>query len=787
VANAGGPYTGTVYVPVSFSGAGSSDPQGQALTYAWNFGDSTTGTGVNPTHTYSVAQSYTVSLTVTDTSNLTGTANTIVTITPPPPIAKAGGPYIGRVGTAVNFSGAASSDSQDETLTYTWNFGDGTTGTGVNPTHTYTAAGKYTVSLTVTDTSNLTGTTTTTATIATVGPSDVNGVVYDGQQPISGAHVYLLAANTTGYGQSSISLLNASATGLSDSVGAYVLTAADGGFIWTGDYSCSPGTQVYVYARGGTTSTGTNSASGLMAALGTCPNTGDFSAVPYIWVNEVSTMATAYALAGFATDVTHVSSSGTSLAQIGVANAFANAANLETLSSGFALNTTPAGNGIVPQAEIYTLANILSACIDSNGPSSNSCSTLFSNAMSNGSSGITPSDTATAAINIAHNPGANITALYTIPINSPPFSPSLTAQPNDFTIALQFSGGGLMYPYGLAIDGDGNVWVANECFCGITKFSSTGIAISPPSGYTGGGLGSVSAPYIGGEAIPYFIAIDTSGNVWTEESVSTLYAGTMSFFSEFSGNGVALSPSSGYFGMAYNGIMGGGFNGFYMVIDGLSDIWNTYSYTGTISEFSPSGTTLILSGNYSGGGLDEPNGVAVDGYENVWAVNVQSNSLTKLSNSGVVISPGSGFTGGGLAGPRGIAIDAAGNVWATNIYQSPSAISKFSNSGVAISPSSGYTGGGLSLPDQIAIDGAGNVWVVNDGPSSAISEFSNAGVALSPSTGFIGAGKGQIAVDGSGNVWVTSGYAVTEFIGAGTPVVTPLAVGVKNNTLGTRP
>ena len=49
VANAGGPYTGMAGTAVSFSGAGSTDPQGEALTYAWNFGDGNTGTGVSPT------------------------------------------------------------------------------------------------------------------------------------------------------------------------------------------------------------------------------------------------------------------------------------------------------------------------------------------------------------------------------------------------------------------------------------------------------------------------------------------------------------------------------------------------------------------------------------------------------------------------------------------------------------------------------------------------------------------------------------------------------------------
>src|SRR5579884_243345 len=119
----------------------------------------------------------------------------------------------------------------------------------------------------------------------TGGPSPVQGAelrgsVHGGQQPIAGAHVYLFAANTTGYGgagiarsssNASISLLNAASTGHSDSVGAYVLTDANGNFSISGDYTCTPGQQVYLYALGGNPGGGTNSHAGLMAALGNCP------------------------------------------------------------------------------------------------------------------------------------------------------------------------------------------------------------------------------------------------------------------------------------------------------------------------------------------------------------------------------------------------------------------------------------------------------------------------------------------------------------------------------------
>jgi subtilisin family serine protease len=68
----------------NFNGSGSSDPGGSIASYAWNFGDISTGSGATPNHVYAAAGTYTVELTVTDNGGATGTTSHQVTVTAPP-------------------------------------------------------------------------------------------------------------------------------------------------------------------------------------------------------------------------------------------------------------------------------------------------------------------------------------------------------------------------------------------------------------------------------------------------------------------------------------------------------------------------------------------------------------------------------------------------------------------------------------------------------------------------------------------------------------------------------
>jgi len=169
------PEQGITNEPVAMSAAGS-DPDGDSLTYEWDFGDGSTATGAAVSHTYTSVGNYSITATIADgrggTAVLTGQ---IEVIARPDhnvaPVAGAGGPYQGNINEAIIFDGSASYDLNLDSLTYTWNFGDGATGTGANPTHTYVTAGTYTVSLTVTDPDGLTD--SNTASVRVIDPADI--------------------------------------------------------------------------------------------------------------------------------------------------------------------------------------------------------------------------------------------------------------------------------------------------------------------------------------------------------------------------------------------------------------------------------------------------------------------------------------------------------------------------------------------------------------------------------------------------------------------------------------
>lgn len=166
------PLSGMKPLVVGFDAADSYDPDGEIVSYEWDFGDGNISYEITTSNVYDIVGTYTASLTVTDDEGKTATDSVVITVEDDnyAPIAVIwASPLSGMEPLHVEFDASDSSDPDGYIVSYDWDFGDGYGASGSTTSHTY-AAGSYTAQLTVMDNLGKTSTATILITVASDEP-----------------------------------------------------------------------------------------------------------------------------------------------------------------------------------------------------------------------------------------------------------------------------------------------------------------------------------------------------------------------------------------------------------------------------------------------------------------------------------------------------------------------------------------------------------------------------------------------------------------------------------------
>jgi hypothetical protein len=659
-------------------------------------------------------------------------------------------------------------------------------------------------------------------------PASVGGKVHGGQSPIQGATVTLYVTNplATGYGRPATLIGTAT-------------TDADGGFTIGNSATpanCPAGQQAYITAAGGYPSgspTLLNNSVLMMAALGDCANV---NASTFVIINEVTTVAAAYALSGFMTTsasgplfVANVSApaannaeTGTATVAAGLPHAFLNAANLANFSGGSANSSTAnvsvggtTFTGAVPAVVINTLGDILQACVNQ-ATGDTLCAKLFGFTPS--ITGTLPVNTLQSMINLARNPYPSAaamnssTGLLGLAASAPAFVPVLSVAPPDWSLAIVYKNSIFWGPYATTMDANDTVYAGR----GSTQANIIGLS---PYGVATPKFTTMTS--YGGAANQ--IAADAFGNVWATTSGSVV----VQFSTTAGGNpineytiGTAGTPKT--FGVA---------------VDKSGNVWvgNEAVVTGNIVELANAAGVYTQNYTATAPGGFAPVAVTIDAQQNIWtgdyytSGNLASvlpnlaaatpNAAPVYASSGTIAMPVSA-TFSKSTKPWGLVIDASANAW-YDMVGSPSAttsgveevIPALTNSVITgLTPQAVAASALLqaTFPQYPAIDGAGTIFTPNTtSPATGLLVYStvastvstgNGSQILSPSGGYLGCyplstspttcGNGttsapyavynpkSVSIDSTGSVWTaisTGGF--TQMVGLAAPSWPLLASG----------
>ena len=351
-------------------------------------------------------------------------------------------------------------------------------------------------------------------------------------------------------------------------------------------------------------------------------------------------------------------------------------------------------------------------------------------------------------------------------------------------------------PSGVAVDESGNLYIADRLNNRIRKVDTSGrittVAGTGTSGFSDDGGPATAARIFS----PSGVALDGSGNLYIADQLNnrirkvdtsgkiTTVAGTGT--GSFGGDG---GPATQAWINSPRSVEVDGSGNLYIV-----DRWNyrirKVDTAGTITTVAGTGTSGFSGdgGQATDARINAPRGVAVDGSGNLYIADTSNNRIRKVDSSGVITTVAGtgtlGFSGDGgqataakIWEPSGVEVDGSGNLYIadTQNYR----IRKVDTSGtittvvgVGLSGFGGdggpATGAQIRSPQGVEVDGSGNLYIADPG-NHRVRKVDTSGtittVAGTGTRGFSGdngpATEAQldwpqrVAVDGSGNLYIT--------------------------------
>ncbi len=275
-------------------------------------------------------------------------------------------------------------------------------------------------------------------------------------------------------------------------------------------------------------------------------------------------------------------------------------------------------------------------------------------------------------------------------------------------------------PQGVAVDGSGNVYVADANNNRVEKFDSSGAFVAK-LGSGGSGDGQFSQPE--------GVAVDGFGNVYVADSGN---------------NRVERFNSSGVFSGKWgaSGTADGQFQGPFGIAVASGNVYVTDATNDRVQKFDTSGGFLGKWGTsgFGDGQFNFPEGVGVDGAGNVYVADSLNDRVQKFDPSGAFLTKW-GTTGSGdgqFNQPVSVAGDGAGNVYVADLNNHR--VQLFDSSGAFLGKwgASGSGDGQFNKPFGIGVDGSGNVFV-SDSFNNRVEKFTPLRLAYTERAGAVAA------------------------------------------------